>query len=105
MRFWRSVTGACLVLLLFGFINIVLAIIPLFGALVSAVLTLKHLWLAGYVEAGIGYATRHLVLAIILLPWGFFGILLVPILMESDMLKWHWEEDREAWELQDSFED
>jgi len=96
MRFWRAVTGGCLILSAFGFVNILLAVIPLAGAVVSAMLTLKYLWLTGYVEAGAGYATRHLLLAIILLPWGFFGIFLVPILLESDMLKWHAVEDREA---------
>ena len=106
MRFWRSVTGGCLALSLFGFVNILLAVVPLVGAVVSAVLTLKYLWLAGYVEAGAGYATRHLALAIILLPLGFFGIFLVPILLESDMLKWHAEEDREAArKLQNRLED
>lgn len=106
MRFWRSVTGGCLLLSLFGFLNVLLAIAPVVGAIVAAVLTLKYLWLAAYIEAGAGYATRHLVLAIILLPWGFFGIFLVPILLESDMLKWHAEEDREAAKvLQDRFQD
>lgn len=106
MRCWCSVTGGCLLLSLFGFINVLLAIAPLIGAIVAAILTLKYLWLAAYIEAGAGYAARHLALAIILLPWGFFGIFLVPILLESDMLKWHAEEDRETVrELQDRFQD
>jgi len=106
MRFWRSVTGGCLLLSLFGFLNVLLAIAPLVGAIVAAVLTLKYLWLAAYIEAGPGYATRHLVLAIILLPWAFFGIFLVPILLESDMFKWHAEEDWEAARaMQDRFQD
>jgi len=106
MRFWRAVTGGCLLLSLFGFLNVLLAIAPLVGAIVAAVLTLKYLWLAAYIEAGAGYAARHFALAIILLPWGFFGIFLVPILLESDMLKWHAEEDWEAARaMQDRFHD
>ena len=39
-------------------------------------------------EVGMGYALRHLVLALALLPLLFLGIFLVTRLVESDQINW-----------------
>jgi hypothetical protein len=39
-------------------------------------------------EVSVGYAVRHLVLAILLLPALFLGVFLVTRLVEADLVNW-----------------
>ena len=40
-------------------------------------------------EAGTSYAVRHICLTVMLMPMLLLGIWMVPVLIKSDLLKWH----------------
>ena len=63
------------------------------GAVCCSVMTLIYLGRAATHEVGVGYAARHITLAILLMPFLLLGIYIVPPLVESDMLNWRRTEE------------
>ena len=97
MRMWRSITGWALAFALFvpslftsmelkAFVPLALAALALL--VVASTLTLYYVTRAAAAEVSVGYAVRHLCLAVALYPVFLLGIFLVPRLVESDMIKW-----------------
>lgn len=66
----------------------------LVGLAVASVMTLVYMTRAAACEVGAGYALRHLLLAIALMPVLFLGVLVVPLMVQSDMIKWRDAADR-----------
>jgi hypothetical protein len=59
------------------------------GMSVGSIMTLIYLAKASCATVGTGYAVRHLILAVALLPVCLLGIFLVPMLVQSDLVKLH----------------
>ena len=89
MRVWRTIAASSLGLAPFGLlIYQPLPILALLIFAVAIVLTLTYMTRAAAAEAGTAYATRHLVLAILLTPALFTGPFLVSRLVEADLVNW-----------------
>lgn len=56
--------------------------------------TLTLMMLAAGKEIGVGYAVKHFVLYILLLPFGFIGPIVVPFMVWSDLTKRRAAEER-----------
>jgi hypothetical protein len=96
MRRWRS---ACAwffwaTVSLMGFFPI-LALLLAVAALVCGVLTIVYMERMALAEAGPAYAIRQILLAILLSFFAFFGVWLMPPLVESDLAKWRIIEGRQ----------
>lgn len=95
MQLWRSVAVWSLVAFVGGSL-----LFPPAGAaglmvlLVASIITLVYMTRAAAREVSAGYALRHLVLAIALMPVFFLGVLIVPLMVQSDMIKWRDMSDR-----------
>ena len=95
MRMWRSIAGWSLLAFVGGALSIrLLAAIALGGFVAASVMTLIYMTRAAARELGTGYAVRHLLLAVALTPVLLLGIFIVPLLVQSDMIKWREAEGR-----------
>jgi hypothetical protein len=95
MRKWRSYSGWSVCIIIAGF----LLYSPLgAGALiclvVTSIMTLGFMTLAARSEVGTAYALRQLTLAVILVPALLIGVFVIPLLVESDLIKWRHGEER-----------
>ncbi len=107
MLLWRSIAIWSLVALiagpfLFGYLAAVAMIssivvraavltwaVAVTAFVIATVLTFYYMTRAAAREAGPGYGVRQLLLALISLPLFFWGLLLVPLLLESDIIERH----------------
>jgi hypothetical protein len=92
---WRRVCGWCFWITIAGLIwSFPLAIGAAGVSIFAGVLTLIYMGRAAEAEAGAGYAARQVTLAAILSIICLMGVWLVPLLVESDLLKWRALEER-----------
>jgi hypothetical protein len=95
MRLWRSIAVWCLVAFIGGsLVSPRVGAMGLVGLTVASVMTLGYMTRAAAREVGTGYAVRHLVLGIVLMPLFFLGVLAVPLMVQSDLIKWRDAADR-----------
>jgi hypothetical protein len=89
MRLWRRVAGWGFWLSIAGIVLYLPLALAAFAVLcLGSTCTLVFMVRASAREVGVGYAIRHLLLAIVLLPVMFLGVFLVTRLVESDMVTW-----------------
>lgn len=85
-------TCALAVGLLFAGVTARWAIYVMFAAAAAFVAATWLMWLFMFLAArrrmGAGYATRQLVLAVLLSPILFMGVFIVPLVVRSDLRKW-----------------
>ncbi len=92
---WRSVCAYCFCATIAGlFISLPLALGAFLAAVFTAIVTLVYLERAATAEVNLTYSIRHLILAVFLCPVFFLGIWLVPVLVNSDLVKWRRAEER-----------
>jgi len=98
MMRWRSACGWCFLLgvcsIVGGFyldestdLKIAQPLICVAGMLVCSIFTLIYMGKAA-AEVSTGYAARQVVLAILLIPIFLLGIFAMPMMVQSDLLKW-----------------
>jgi hypothetical protein len=110
MMRWRSRCGWCVVamLLLMGLAMLwpPISFLPeflqagtglcLIGMLITSIFTLIYLGRAAMTEVSAGYAARQVILAVLLTPIFLLGVFVMPILVQSDLLKWRRVEERKT---------
>jgi hypothetical protein len=95
MRFWHSVSVWGLV----ATVGSSVLGIPFAGGIVflfflfAGAMTLTYMTRAAAFEVDRGYAARHLVLALLLFPVVFAGVFVVPLMVNSDVVKWRRAEE------------
>jgi hypothetical protein len=97
MKRWRLLAGLGLWPTLFGLV--VYRPLAVFAATVMCagiVGALVCMYRAAAAEAGAGYAARHVVLAIILMPLLLLGLFFVTRLVEADLINWRLAERRRS---------
>jgi hypothetical protein len=86
---WRHACAASF-LMIFAGIFLELPIIFILSALAmtlaSAILTIYYIGRLAQSQVGTGYAVRHVLLTIMLMPIVFLGIWVVPELIKSDLI-------------------
>jgi len=92
MRLWRSIGIWSLVGVLFGAVVPIIGAVALVSLLVASVMTFVYMTRLAALEVSAGYAIRHLLLGLLLLPIFGIGLMIVPVIVESDLVKWR---DRE----------
>lgn len=89
MRRWRRVAAWGFWLTIAGLaFSLPLALVALVALCVGSIGALVYMFRAGASEVGTGYALRHLVLAMALLPLLFLGVFLITRLVEADLVNW-----------------
>ncbi len=78
---WHRATLWCF--LIGMLVPIVFIAVPLY-----TIVTWYFMYRAAAAEVDSGYALRHLLLAVLLTPFLLIGVLLVPLMVESDLTKW-----------------
>ncbi len=62
--------------------------LALTGFVIGTLVTLCYMTCTASREVSAGYAVRQVLLALILMPVCFWGLLVVPLMVESDIIKW-----------------
>jgi hypothetical protein len=89
MRLWRRIAGWGFWLSIPGLVfYLPLAVVAVAVLCVGSIGALVCMTRAGANEVGTGYAVRHLLLALLLIPILFLGVFLVTRLVESDLVGW-----------------
>ena len=95
MRVWRRCVAWGIVASVVSavvFLPVLLLSIPF--TLLAAAMTLDHMTRYAASNFGVGYAVRHLVMAIVLAPLLFLGVFLVSFLVQADIERWHQNAER-----------
>jgi len=95
MHLWRTIGIWSLLWLLLGAVFPMVGAIALVSMLVAIVMTLIYMTRLATREVSTGYAIRHLLLALLLMPIFALGLIVVPLMVESDLVKWRDKAERE----------
>ena len=91
MMDWRRRAGYAFILVagvgVAGFAP--MAVVVFMATMLPAiVLTLYYMTRAGLEVFGVGYAVNQLVLAVCLMPFFFLSLVIMPVFVESDLMRW-----------------
>jgi hypothetical protein len=88
MQRWQWIATCCFVMMLVGSLFYrPFASLAFIALVVAIIMTLQYMTRAAAGELGTGYAVRHLILALVLLPFFLLGLFMIPGLVASEIRK------------------